>query len=99
MTTGEPRVVSEGPRCRNCRRTEARCAWLGKCCAGCLHFRKLDENGNDRTKPVVVDVRPVCMTCRRPIPATGRAECVGDCREVRRAHDRRRAAMRYGRSA
>ena len=31
-----------------------------------------------------------CSTCHREIPRTGRTDCLGACRDVRRAHDRER---------
>lgn len=38
---------TEGPQCRQCKATEARCAWRGQCCGACSHFRWLDEHGNE----------------------------------------------------
>lgn len=45
--TGE-HARDQGPACRQCRTTEARCAWNNGCCGNCSHFKWLDNHGNER---------------------------------------------------
>lgn len=49
MTTGDLRR-SEGPRCRGCKATEARCASTGGCCAPCSHWRHWTDDGEPISK-------------------------------------------------
>lgn len=38
----------EGPKCRRCRTTEARCAYAyGSCCESCTHWLRYDPAGNE----------------------------------------------------
>lgn len=47
-SSGERRTRREdGPACKRCARSEARCAYLAGCCEDCSHFRGLDADGND----------------------------------------------------
>lgn len=82
-----------GRACTKCAKTEARCAWIGRCCPSCTHFRHLDSNGNEKQKPadvIRIDNRPVCDTCGRQVTSRGRFDCPGLCAVVRRAYDRSR---------
>lgn len=86
--TGDARHLNphQGPRCRSCQTTEARCAFNYECCPGCTHFRHLDATGNEPPKPApVIPVdHSICFTCKR-------------CAEVRRAYDRGRKRAAYRR--
>jgi len=41
-------IRTEGPHCRCCKSTEARCAWnYGSCCPNCTHWIRYDAAGDE----------------------------------------------------
>ena len=70
ITTGDTSRTMQGPTCKHCESSEARCAWMQPCCLSCTHAygerarrrAKLEARAN----PVPAG-RPI-IACPHPAP-------------------------------
>ena len=88
--TTQRTLRTEGPTCRQCRQSEAKCAYLAGCCSRCSHWRHLDANGDDRHGN-----RPDCGTSGGYDSHRYRREAAcGACKSAHSADVQRRNQLR-----